>query len=796
MDTFQGNYMENDLKEKREEIFPGNVTKWEHKNNTLRFFTDKDIELRVSIISDRIIRFRFITETPEPADFSYAISEYNKWELNPYEVKDKDDHVRITTDRLICTISKTNAITRILDKSGNVLCEDEKGFHWEYHKESCGDIVINSKRLLAGEHFYGLGDKPCSLDLRGKRLQNWGSDTYGYGRKTDPLYKNIPFYLSLHKKIAYGIFFDNSFRSFFDFGSERGDITSFWAHGGEMNYYFIYGPELETVTQDYTHLTGKPELPPMWALGYHQCKWSYYPESKVREICNEFRKNKIPMDAIYLDIDYMDGFRCFTWSKDYFPDHKKMVKDLANDGFKTVVIIDPGIKIDKNYSVYQEGIENDYFCKRTDGPLMKGSVWPGLCNFPDYTKPEVRTWWADLFKGLIAEDGIRGIWNDMNEPAVFEEGTFPDDVRHDYDGNPCSHRKAHNVYGMQMARATYDGVKKFAYPNRPFIITRSGYAGMQRYSSVWTGDNVASWEHLKIANTQCQRLSISGISFAGSDIGGFIEEPNGELYVRWLQMAVFHPFCRTHSSGDHGDQEPWSFGEEYMDLARQAIVLRYKILPYIYTSFWQYVTRGTPMLKPLSYIAQDDSETYYRMEEFGLGDHLFICPISESKVEGRWLYLPEGQWYLYWDDTLYNGRDEVWANAPMNQFPFFIKAGAVVSHYPEIQYVGEKVIEELILHVYYINGTEKSELYEDAGDGYGYEKGESNLKTFTVTGTEKTFEVAQSKEGKYTPSYSTYKVIFHGLPEAIKSIEVDGERKKLNNNAVIANVDFSLITLK
>lgn len=792
---FEGNYMLNDLGKKREEFYPGNITNWKQDGKTLHFYTDKHIELRVHVISDKIIRFRYILDAPEPNDFSYAISDYNKWENLFLEIVELDDHIRITTDKVICTISKTNTLTRILDKSGNVLCEDEKGFHWEYDKSIGNDIVISSKKLLPSEHFYGLGDKPCSLDLRGKRLQNWGSDTYGYGRKSDPLYKNIPFYLALHKGIACGIFFDNSFRSFFDFGHERGDVTSFWAQGGEMNYYFIYGPKLESVTTDYTHLTGKPELPPLWALGYHQCKWSYYPESKVKDVCNEFRKREIPVDAIYLDIDYMDGFRCFTWNKDYFPDQKRMIKELAKDGFKTIVIIDPGIKIDKDYWVWQEGIKNDYFCKRADGPLMKGSVWPGLCNFPDYTRPDVREWWAGLFKGLIAEDGVKGVWNDMNEPAVFEEGTFPDDVRFDYDGNPCSHRKGHNVYGMQMARATYDGVKNFSFPNRPFVITRSGYAGMQRFSSVWTGDNVASWEHLKIANMQCQRLSISGVSFTGSDIGGFIETPTGELYVRWLQLGIFHPFFRTHSSGDHGDQEPWSFGEEYAEVAKKAIMLRYNLLPYIYTTFWQYVERGTPMLKPLSFISQRDSETTNRMEEFGLGKHLFACPISEPEVDGRWLYLPEGVWYYYWDDTLYNGKDEVWANAPLDRFPLFVKSGAVLPHFPDMQYVGEKVVTQLTLHVYFKNGKETSELYEDAGDGYEA----SNIKTFTLIGesTEehKTAEITQDINGEYTPTYTTYRIVLHGFSENIHGIEVDGKKVAIKNNEFIADVNFKKVVI-
>ena len=405
---------------------------------------------------------------------------------------------------------------------------------------------------------------------------------------------------------------------------------------------------------------------------------------------------------------------------------------------------------------------------------MKGSVWPGLCNFPDFTKPDVRDWWADLFKELIADMGVAGVWNDMNEPAVFEQGTFPDDVRFDFDGNPCSHRKAHNIYGMQMARATYMGMKKYSFPKRPFTITRSGYSGMQRFSSTWTGDNVASWDHLWMANIQCQRLSISGCSFVGSDIGGFIETPTGELYIRWLQLGIFHAFCRTHSSGDHGDQEPWSFGEEYTALAKKFIELRYQLLPYMYTTFWQYVKYGTPMLRPLVFLDQEDSDTYLRMAEFGLGDNLLICPITQAEVEGRWLYLPRGTWYYFWDDTVETGGKEVWAHAKLDRIPLYARAGAVLPFYPVQQYVGEKEIKELTLHVYFIDGSLPSMLYEDSGDGYDYEIGSHACKTFRVTGTSTSLSISQKKEGHYNPSYKTYKIMLHGLPFTIGKAEVDG----------------------
>jgi alpha-glucosidase len=775
--------MKNDLAERREQFFPKNIISHHTENFESWFVFENDVQLHVSVISDTIIRFRYATEEGFNKDFSYAINKVKlKKNINFYEFKESEHFFSISTAKLIVTVQKSDGIKKITNRSGEILKEDEKGFHWEYDRVSGNDIVMMSHRIQSSEYFYGLGDKSGNMNLRGRKLQHWGSDTYAYDNESDPLYKNIPFFMSLHKEVAYGIFFDNTFRSHFDFGKERGNVYSFWAQGGEMNYYFIYGPELMTVSEQYALLTGTPELPPLWALGFHQCKWSYYPEKKISEITTEFRKRKIPCDAIYLDIDYMDGFRCFTWNNEHFPDPSKMIQDLKKQGFKTIVIIDPGIKIDKEYWVYNEGRINNYFCRRADGKLMKGSVWPGLCNFPDFTKPSVREWWAGLFNGLIAENGVSGVWNDMNEPAVFEDGTFPDDVRFNYDGNPCSHLKAHNVYGMMMAKATYEGVKRFGYPNRPFVITRSGYSGVQKYSSVWTGDNVASWEHLQIANTQCQRLSISGVSFTGSDIGGFIESPSPELFARWIQLGVFHPFCRVHSSGDHGDQEPWSFGTEVTTIVKKFIELRYQLLPYLYTSFWQYASNGTPMLRPLAFLDQANPETYYRQDEFGLGDNLLICPMTQEKEEGRWMYLPKGIWYNFWDDKKYDGREEIWVEAKLDSTPVFIKGGSLLPMYPIQQFVGEKNIETLFLHLYYTDNQEISFLYEDAGNGYDYtEKDEFNVAKFTFNKIANTSILTQEVERKFKPQYTKYELILHGFKD-VKSLKCDRKTYELIPN--------------
>ena len=781
--------------------FPSFIVDFRKDVDTLYFATDNDVILQLTVVRDSVLRFRYTTIGKFEKDFSYAITKYASTGYNTLEIEEEKEDYVVTTSKLICKISKRTLRVSIYDTKDHFLInQDEIGFHWEESYQYGGNIVKMSKVSRDGESYYGLGDKPNHINLKGRRYDNWVTDSYAYGRDTDPIYKAIPFYTGLHCGKAYGVFFDNTFRTSFDFAHERRNVTSFWAQGGEMNYYFFYGPKMNDVVESYTDLTGKPhQLPPLWALGFHQCKWSYYPDSRVKEVTDKFRELEIPCDAIYLDIDYMDGFRCFTWNKEYFPEPKKMVKELADKGFKTVAIIDPGIKIDKGYKVFKEAIENDYFCRRADGDYMKGKVWPGTCYFPDFTNPEVREWWSGLFKELIEETGIKGVWNDMNEPAVMEvpNKTFPDDVRHDYDGNPCSHRKAHNVYGMQMARATYQGLKKYSYPKRPFVITRAAYSGTQRYTSTWTGDNVATWEHLWIANIQAQRLALSGFSFAGSDIGGFAEQPSGELFARWVQLGVFHPFFRVHSSGEHGDQEPWSFNPDITAIVKKYIELRYQLLPYLYTAFWNYVDHGTPLLKSLVLYDQEDVQTHYRTDEFVFGEHILVCPVLEGNAKGRRMYFPRGDWYNFWTDELIHGGKEMWVDADIDVMPTYIRAGAIIPKFPIQQYVGEKEITEVTLEVYYKEGNESSQLYSDAQDGYDYTKGRYSLRNFKFTGRKKELIINQFKEGKFITEYTQFKIRIHGLPFEIDEIQVDNEIipiKYLNINdthSIIVDKNFS-----
>ena len=784
-------------------LYPNEIVSFKQDTDKIYFTTANGVVLQITVLRNSMVRFRYATDYNFEPDFSYSINKNGLRGYNELIVKETETEYLVKTIRMKILVDKKTLRVQISDPEGNIINEDELGFHWEENYEYGGNIVKMSKITKTGESFYGMGDKATHSNLKGKRITNWVTDQYAYGKDQDPLYKAIPFYVGLTDNKAYGIFFDNTFKTQFDFANEKRHVTSFWADGGEMNYYFIYGPDMEKVVRLYTDLTGTPELPPLWALGFQQSKWSYYPESRVKEIANTFRDLKIPCDGLYLDIDYMDGFRCFTWDKKLFPDPKRMISELAEDGFKTVVMIDPGIKIDRDYWIYQEAMKNDYFCKRGDGPLMHGKVWPGECNFPDFTNPEVRKWWAGLYKEFMADLGVHAVWNDMNEPAVMEvpTKTAPLDTRHDYDGHPTTHRKAHNIYGMQMVRATFNGVKKYVYPKRPFVITRAAFAGTQRYASTWSGDNVATWEHLWIANVQIQRMCMSGYSFIGSDIGGFAEQPDGELFARWIQLGIFHPFCRVHSSGDHGDQEPWSFGTEITDIVRKFIELRYKLLPYLYTMFYKYSKEGLPMLRSLVLYDQEDPQTHFRTDEFIFGQQILVCPIQEPNSKGRRMYIPRGKWYNYWTGEVVNGGMEKWVVADIDKIPFFVKEGAIIPKYPVQQYVGEIELSELILDVYFKLGIENSTVYEDDQDGYDYKKGRYSLRNFKLNGKEKELIIQQFKDGTFVTTYETFKIRLHGLPYKIASIMVDNENVSLQdvklsgNNTIEVSKEFTTLQL-
>ncbi|MBR9920569.1 MAG: DUF4968 domain-containing protein [Bacteroidetes bacterium] len=782
-----------------EVIRPDEMSHFQKVGTTFHIASANGVELRIDVHSDAVFRIRYKARGEWQPDFSYAIDPgYSPKGPKTCQLEEKEDYLEIITEELRCRIMRNRLKVHFYNAAGKSLVKDKKGYRaYSTILSGMSDVSVE-KKLDKSTSYFGLGDKSGPLKLNGRKYENWNTDAFAYGNDTDPLYKSIPFTVGHKKGRWFGLFFDNSYRSWFDFGKGKSGRFRFGAGGGEINYYFFSGNDSQDVAKTYARLTGKPELPAMWMLGFHQCRWSYYPESRVMEVAEEFRKRKIPCDAIYLDIDYMDGYRCFTWNDMLFPDPKGMIHRLEDKGFRTVVMIDPGLKVDPTYKVYTEGLEKDYFCRRTDGELMMGPVWPDNCVFPDFTKPEVRRWWGGLYRELYEEHGVHGFWNDMNEPAVFKVNhkTFPDAVRHEYDGHPTDHRKGHNIYGQQMVRATQDGLKRIKPDNRPLVITRATYAGGQRFSFGWTGDNIASWEHLKLASTQCQRMSLSGFSLIGSDIGGFVDVPDPELMVRWTQLGAFHPFFRIHSMGNNVDgaagtdadaikeeekvnrldQEPWSFGKEAEAGIRSAIEFRYQLLPYLYTLCHKLSQDGSPVMRSLVLENPDDPRYKDWEEAFFSGEQLLVFPICQPGVRDMALPLPSGEWYDYHTgEKVKLKKGYILHSAEADKLPVFARAGAIIPNYPVRQSTLDSQAEKLILHAFYAKEAAISELFEDEGDGYKYQKNGYLLRAFRQEGNGESWMLRQEREGNYQEPYEKTALILHGLPFKPQAVEVDGK---------------------
>jgi alpha-glucosidase len=676
------------------------------------------------IIDKNIVRFHFTNkENFSPAP-SYAVI-YNVEKIPGFTFQDGGDKFLISTEELVVEITKSPCRVSIYNKEMELLNEDYKSFGVSFD----GDEVRCHKTLFDDEKFYGLGEKTSGLNKRGSQYTMWNSDIPGYTKNTDPLYVSVPFFIGVRNYKAYGIFLDNTYKSYFNMGASNNRFYWFGAEKGELDYYLIYGPEIKKVISSFTLLTGRTELPPMWALGYQQSKWSYTPESTVRNIAENFRNRNIPCDVIYLDIHYMDEYRVFTWDKKSFPDPEKMLSDLKKDGFKIVPIIDPGVKADKNYFAAEEGLGQKLFAMYPDGEVYQGEVWPSWSYFPDFTKKETRDWWGDKLSVLLKQ-GIEGFWNDMNEPAVWGQN-FPDIVLFDDNGFTANHKKIHNVYALEMARATFDGLKKHSPNKRHFILTRAGFAGIQRYSAVWTGDNVANNDHLVLALTMPLGMGLSGIPFAGSDVGGFMGVPSPRLFTRWMQLGAFTPFLRGHSHINEKAKEPWAFGEETEELVRNAITQRYKTLPYLYNLFFESSQTGAPVMRPMFYEFQDDEECYshYAQYQFMFGKDILVAPVLNDYENFKKIYLPEGKWYSIFEDKVYQGGQWIIVEAPISQIPVFMKDGSILPTIEVQNYVGEKKIDQLELTMF-ATVPASLQFYEDDGISYDYQKDKYSLTDF------------------------------------------------------------------
>ncbi|MCE5187200.1 MAG: DUF5110 domain-containing protein [Planctomycetaceae bacterium] len=573
---------------------------------------------------------------------------------------------------------------------------------------------------------YGTGEVTGSLLRNGRKIVLFNKDNYGYG-KPDQLYQSHPWVLGLRRDgTAMGILFDTCWKAELDLRS--GVLFTIPEAAPFFAVIVIDGRDPQQVMSRLAELTGKMPMPPRWALGYHQCRYSYNPDARVRQIADTFRAKRIPCDVIWFDIDYMNGFRIFTFDPNQFADPKAINDYLHASGFKSVWMIDPGVKRDPGYFVYEGGTRAGAWVKDAFGNPFVGPVWPGDCVFPDFTVPAVRKWWGGLYEAFMAM-GIDGVWNDMNEPAVFKEETgwtmSPDCYHRGGDGLPAGpHEQYHNVYGMLMVKASRDGIQKANPDKRPFVLSRANFLGGHRYAATWTGDNKSTWEHLKWSVPMSLNLSLSGQPFNGPDIGGFIDNATPDLWAQWIAVGAFFPFSRAHTSKDTADHEPWSFGPKTENAARIALQRRYRLMPYLYTAFHESHVQGLPIMRPVFFADPADIRLRLEDQSFLVGQDLMVTPNWADDLP-----MPTGIW-RHISIVPEDAADEY-------QCTLRVRGGAIVPLGPIVQ-TTEEITDHQPLTLMVVldeRGQARGTLYEDAGDGYGYLKGEFCLSGFEARQT-------------------------------------------------------------
>lgn len=733
----------------------GAVTNIEAGEQGVRLQT-ANAHVEISVYSPSIVRVR-MDRQPLGRDFSYAV--VGAPQKTRTSITQTDADITLATDALKVRVTRQPFSVTFTTPDGRIINQDEPGLTTSW----IGDEVATYKKMQDGERFIGLGEKTGNLDRRGSAYTNWNTDAFRYQTGDDPLYASVPFYIGVHHGLSYGIFFDNSYQTDFNFGASNNRFSSFSARGGEMNYYFIHHPRVADIIGSYTQLTGRMPLPPLWSLGYQQNRYSYFPDTEVLRVAQTLREKKIPADGITLDIHYMDAYKLFTWDQARFPDPRAMTAKLAAMGFKTTVIVDPGIKIEKGYGAYERGLKDDIFIKYPDGLNYSGEVWPGWCHFPDFTSAKGRAWWREEVKTFAAA-GVAGLWNDMNEISTWGQ-RMPNNVLFDFDGRPTTHKEGHNVYGLEMTRASYEGMKA-ATGQRPFMLTRAGFAGLQRYTAIWTGDNRAEEDHMMLGVRLLNSLGLSGVPFTGVDVGGFTGVPTPSLYARWMQIGAFNPYFRNHSAYNTKAAEPWSFGEDVLDIARNYINLRYRLMPYLYSSFHDASVTGEPVMRSLAIDYTHDPKFYEPafQNQYMFGKAFLVLPFESTKEFGK-MYFPPGRWYDLYTDRLQAGGQESVGELALQSLPVYVKESSIVPMQTLVQSTSEKPGDTLAVHIYKGDVNNSTTYYEDDGASFAHEKGAYFRRTISYDAAARRI-VFGAVDGTFKSKFSKLEIILHGFGEA------------------------------
>lgn len=714
----------------------------EKKINEFIFYLQLGKKLKIYFIDNKIFRVRFCVDGNYREDYSYALT-YKMADfrdnIDVYFSED-EDFVEIRTDDLLVKIKKKPFGIYVYNNHNVLISADSgRGISWlNQHRDFGngipwhGERIMSWKKINEGSYFYGLGEKSGGLVKNNCSMTMWNFDAYQYHKESDPLYISIPFFIETNpaKKFTYGLLFDNPSQTFFNMGHDTKDNFYFGAMYGEMNYYFIYGKNVKEVVSEYTDLTGRIKMPPKYFLGYQQSRYTYASDAEVYDIVRNFRSRRIPCDVLYLDVDFQDNYHVFTYDPKKFPNIVYFMDSLHANGIKIGTNITPAIQKDNAYEVYSVGNNKDVFVKNADGSTFEGTLQyfaaPAVhACWPDFTNPKVREWWGFQYKKLV-DMKMDIIWNDMNSPDVGLSGATPDKtlpydvVLHDF-GRKTPHVKIHNAYPLTLIQGTYEGLSKYRPDKRNPVITRGGYAGLQRYACVWTGDNSSDWGHLKMNIPMVLNLGLSGVAVSGSDIGGFSggAVPK-ELYARWIELGSFIPYFRTHYEHFKPCQEPWAFGEEIEEITRKYINLRYKLIQYLYDFVYEAHKTGIPPIRPLFMEFPQDHNVYSIDDQFIFGDSILVCPVVEEGSTHRTVYLPnETIWYDFWSKERYLGGRHIEVDVPLEYVPIFVKAGAVIPTKEVEQYVGEKKINPVTFEIY-PDGCGEHTIFEDDENSMDY----------------------------------------------------------------------------
>jgi alpha-glucosidase len=737
-------------------------------------------KLQITALQEDVIRVRATRHAEFSKTYSYAVlpAPLGAAPIVQPHVQ-LGDPIALDTSALHIRISRQTSTISIFTADGAPLARDAEGITWR------GDAFTVTKFMPADEHYFGLGDKAGPLDHRNQAFTMWNTDAYGWQESTDPLYKTLGFVLALNKGVSYGIFFDNTFRQHWDLGKSSPDEYSFGADGGEVDYYFIYGPRPKQVVSTFTALVGRAPLPPLWSLGFQQSRYSYFPESRVREIVQSYKQEKIPLDVIYLDIDYQRENRVFTVDPERFPNFAGMIRDFLKEGVHTVTITDLHIKQEKGYPPYDSGKAIDAFIKNPDGTDYAGRVWPGISVFPDFTRKDVRDWWGGLYKQFV-NDGVSGFWNDMNEPAVFDvpSKTIRVDAidRIEEPGQPSrttTQREVHNILGMLNSKATYEGLLKLKPNERPFVLTRATYIGGQRYAASWTGDNSSTWNHMRISVPMLENLGVTGYPLVGADIGGYKGSPQPDLLTKWLELGAFNPIDRDHTEKGSADQEPWVHGPGQEAIRKRYIEERYRLLPYIYTSIEETTRDGLPLMRPMFLEYPDEeplvTEGDWANSQYFFGHDLLVAPEPYEFVQDYRAILPTGNlWYDYWTGKQFQ-PGEIKVSPALDTLHIYVRGGAIIPRQPPVQNTSEKPNGPLELRVYPDRSCQGS-LYMDDGVSFDYTRGKYLRVSYSCEGYDDALRLKISpQQGSFTPWFTQIQTIIYGVKQKPNTVTLDGK---------------------